>query len=363
MKILYILMAYGALGGIPTVLLIEKSIFNTLKKLVKDTYLYNHYAIAKKLHHTFKEEHQDILNKDGNKYTLMLGYEASKGLLQAVGECNPDFIFVVNGHLISPEILKEIRKKGIKTILWFMDDPYQSVSGLALSKYYDYVFTVDSAMLPYYKSSGMKNVFHLPLGFDPEIFRPLEITEKYISEVNFIGYYFPNRLEILNCLGSYLSNLHTLVIGDKSWRHNIEKQNPLWDCIETKIIDHEEAAKYYCGAKINLNIHRDSIDQRYPNWNPLKVMGKTPNDRVFTISGCGAFQLVDDTRSDLNDFYEIGKEIITFHDVEDLKNKISYYLKNENERRQIAENARRRALAEHTYEHRLRKLLEIVANR
>ena len=360
MKILYVFMAYGALGGIPTIALIEKSLFKTLKNTVKELRVFNHFAITKKLYPAFKEKHRELLRSDGNKFQILLGYAASEGLLRAVDGFRPDFILVVNGHLISPEVLNEIRKKGIKAVLWFMDDPYQSASGLGLAKDFDIVFTVDSAMLSYYRERGVKNIFHLPLAFDPEVFYPMEVPVAYLSDVNFLGSYFPNRIEIFEKLGRFLGDFNIRIIGDRKWKEHFSKDNPLQNKIEVKYVAHEEAARYYCGARINLNIHRASYDERCPSWNQLKIEGRTPNDRVFTISGCRAFQLVDDSRPDLGRYFEIGKEIITFEDSVDLKDKITYYLEHEDERKAIAEAAYRRAKREHTYEQRIKEMLDIV---
>lgn len=76
--------------------------------------------------------------------------------------------------------------------------------------------------------------------------------------------------------------------------------------------------------------------------------------RTFEIPGCGAFQLVDKVDPS---WFKIGKEVVVFRDLGDLKKKIRYYLRNERERQAIAQAGYKRAHREHTYEKRFKQLL------
>ena len=55
------------------------------------------------------------------------------------------------------------------------------------------------------------------------------------------------------------------------------------------------------------------------------------------------------------------RELVTFSGMVDLKDKIRHWLPRDHERRNVAEAGMRRAHAEHTYEHRLRLLLDTLA--
>jgi len=70
----------------------------------------------------------------------------------------------------------------------------------------------------------------------------------------------------------------------------------------------------------------------------------------------------DDYRTKIDELFEVGKEIITYKNLADLKTKIDYYLnpKNEKERINIANAGYQRAIKEHTYEIRLNQLLKII---
>lgn len=107
----------------------------------------------------------------------------------------------------------------------------------------------------------------------------------------------------------------------------------------------------YRASKIGLNIHVIYGHKR---------RGKRGlNMRTFEIPAAGCFELVDHME-ELNNFFAINKEIVTFSDEKDLLEKIAYYLENEKEREKIAEAGRRRVLKEHTYQHRMKVLLSTI---
>ena len=92
------------------------------------------------------------------------------------------------------------------------------------------------------------------------------------------------------------------------------------------------------GARIALNImHYAEIE--------------SVNARFFEILGCGGFQLCDRTPV-LAELAHPGQETETFATFDEAVDKIRAYLADAPARAVIADAGRRRALAEHTYEHR-----------
>src|SRR5437879_4770888 len=81
------------------------------------------------------------------------------------------------------------------------------------------------------------------------------------------------------------------------------------------------------------------------------------NKTLFEASGCGAFQLCDD-RPTLSEFFKADEEVVTFRNRSELIEKVRYYLSRDEERKKISERASQRAHREHTYEHRLRTMLQ-----
>lgn len=99
-------------------------------------------------------------------------------------------------------------------------------------------------------------------------------------------------------------------------------------------------------SKINLNITAKSIRSG------LSL-------RIFDVLGCGGF-LITNFQSELPDYFEIGKDLVTYESPQDLLDKCSYYLKHEDERIEIANNGYEKVKQFHTWEIRLVQLLQLA---
>lgn len=106
---------------------------------------------------------------------------------------------------------------------------------------------------------------------------------------------------------------------------------------------------------INLN-YRSSCDHR--SRSGVEMSWGLP-ERCYGVPARGGFMLSDERRHARDDF-EPGTEWADYHDLDDCIAKIRYYLGNFDETRRIAEAAHARVMREHTYEHRARKLIEVI---
>ena len=80
------------------------------------------------------------------------------------------------------------------------------------------------------------------------------------------------------------------------------------------------------------------------------------NQRVFDVPAAGAFLLTDHKEA----LWEIfaPDEVVTFHTLEEARDKLAYYLKYHETRRQIAARARERVVSQHTYGHRVQAIVK-----
>ncbi|MEW6327177.1 MAG: glycosyltransferase [Thermodesulfobacteriota bacterium] len=106
-----------------------------------------------------------------------------------------------------------------------------------------------------------------------------------------------------------------------------------------------ELAKIYNASAINLNISRIQLKS-------------SVNQRVFDVPVCQAF-LITDYREELGDYFEIGKEVICYRQPDELSGLIQYYLDHSEERERIAQAGYERVIREHTYIHRMGRVIEI----
>jgi hypothetical protein len=83
--------------------------------------------------------------------------------------------------------------------------------------------------------------------------------------------------------------------------------------------------------------------------------------RVFEGTACGALVLTDSVANGLDELFDIGREMVVYRDDQDMLEKIAHYLAHDEERESIAQAGQRRTLQEHTYPHRMQRLVDIVS--
>lgn len=272
----------------------------------------------------------------------------------------PDAVLVMNGlHVFPPDHLEQIdaiRQAGIVTAIWFVDDPYVSDTTKRIAPHYDYIFTHERACVSMYRSVGCNRVHHLPLASHFDIFKPMDITEAYRTDICFIGIAFWNRVALFDELAPYLQDKKVL-IGGKLWDRTT-RYSMLSRFVHEGWIEVPETVKYYNGAKIVINLHR-TTEAGMDNLNWDNWPAESINPRTFEIAACGTLQLTDQ-RQELSEHYEIGSEIEVFQNAQELMQKMDYYLNNENERLRVAAGGYRRTRKQHTFNDRIHMLLEIL---
>lgn len=63
-------------------------------------------------------------------------------------------------------------------------------------------------------------------------------------------------------------------------------------------------------------------------------------------------------QSELTDYFTIGVDLEDYSSMDELVDKCIYYLAHDEERKQIAKNGYEKMSADHTYPHRIRKMLK-----
>lgn len=108
----------------------------------------------------------------------------------------------------------------------------------------------------------------------------------------------------------------------------------------------QEMIMMFNKSLINLNLN-NSCNQSH----------KQIKGRNFEVPACGGFLLTEATEN-LNDYYELGKEVDIYNSTEELIEKIKYYLSKPEEANAIADAGYRRTISEHTYAHRFEDIFK-----
>ncbi|WP_029232822.1 glycosyltransferase [Butyrivibrio sp. VCB2006] len=161
--------------------------------------------------------------------------------------------------------------------------------------------------------------------------------DTYINAI-FISRYLTNfeRTEILRRISK-----HDLHFYTRESNVSIENVTPL------PALDYaSELPKAYALSKINLNITLHTITSGIPL-------------RVFDIMGSGGFMLTN-YQPEIDDLFVIGKDLDVFRNIDELEEKIQYYLDHDDLRRQIAQNGQLKIKKSHSYETSMNAMLNAL---
>ncbi|MBI4644930.1 MAG: glycosyltransferase [Deltaproteobacteria bacterium] len=272
-------------------------------------------------------------------------------ILTRVRDFKPDLVFALAQSPVAPPLLKALKAEVPLVAYWFVEDFQVLTYWQELAPEVDVFFTLQKE--PFFselKRRGVKNYACLPLAADLEAYHPVDLTpeekRRFGAAVSFVGAGYYNRRQFFQGLTDF---------DFKIWGSEWVLNSPLAPCIQNQAarVSEEDSVKVFNTSRINLNLHSSPF---HAGINP---QGDYLNPRVFDLAACGAFQLVD-WRAQLPEFFTPDKELATFTSLAEAREKISYYLAHEDDRRRLAAAGRERVLREHTYARRLATALEII---
>ena len=244
-------------------------------------------------------------------------------------ETNIDIALVLRGELDYYPDYSNIN------IMWNISHP-QSTPIEEYEKY-DYVFIASEKYANKIKSKVNTNVNALLQCTDPDVFYP-ERNMDISDEILFVGV---TRGIYRKIIKDILKTDYDVSIYGMGWEEFIDEKY-----VKDYFIPNEELHKYYSSCKILLNDHWDDmIDEDFPS------------NRLFDALSCGTFVISDNIPS-ANSLFE--GSIVTYNDENDLKEKINYYLTHDDERIKIAKKGQKIVLENHTFDHRIKKILSVL---
>ncbi len=151
----------------------------------------------------------------------------------------------------------------------------------------------------------------------------------------------------LSCVKMIL-DFSPLILGDDGWKIIFKDEKRKWSWHDT-ITYYNDLPYFYSHSKINFNC-------------TSMQMKNASNQRILDVPATNSFILTD-YREQMETMFEIGKEIICYHEQAQIPELIKYYLTHENERKKIAEKGRARVLKCHTWKHRLEEIILTLKNK
>ena len=338
-----------------------------------------------------------------------------KALEEYLKKHRPDFVL---SNIFGAPIAKITNRLGMKYAVWCMDSPAFSTWTPETALDNCYLFCFDYQEYELKKQSGQRNVYHLPLATDIVWSGELKITDeevrKYCCDMSFIGSLYTKNLydEALKQFPPDMQETFTKLIENSAfvWDgqdrlhmppelvQTVRKQCPdMFD--EPYMPDEYFLRKFFMGRKLShvertlliellserYDIHLYTRDteqvpegvRRFPeidasngalkvfrsskinlNITLRSIAGGVPL-RVFDVMGMGGFML-SNWQAEIPELFVEDKEIVTYKTPEELIEKADYYLRHDDERARIAANGYQKVKEQHTYEHRLDKIISII---
>lgn len=326
--------------------------------------------------------------------------------------------FVLTYNFLIP-ISKICNKLQIKYISWTFDSPLLTLFTETTKLEYNYIFVFDKGQFNRLQKLDIPHLFYLPLAVNMTRVGALEIKPedeiKYSGDVSFVGNLYhgnsfnslsphlseENKLYFENIFAKASKNIceknleayvdegmlkffeyvltessknkyimsNSYYYADKFLSRKIseiDRINVLSEMakeFEVKLYTDNDSSmikniikcppvtyetnmyKVFYLSKINLNITIRAIETGLPL-------------RIFDCLGCGGF-LMTNYQEEINDYFEPDKDLVVYTSIEELVDKTRYYLNHEDERLKISLNGYIKVRENHTYAHRIKKIIEL----
>ena len=344
--------------------------------------------------------------------------------LKRLRQYNPDFVFSIN---FLPVVSKVCNIDGVPYVSWVYDNPELTLYSYQVINPCNTVLLFDTAQCDELVKEGIRTVEYLPLAasirrLDAMILDD-KTKEKYTCDVSFVGSLYTERRQYYDVIEQKLdAYTKGYLEGLIKSQLQVDGYNFIEDCLRPEIVkrmsevsgfhapfDSAETLEHlYANSIINRKItviERQEllslIGREYPvrlytytrnkDFSPEGVENMGPADyyaempyifkssrinlnitlrsikhgiplRAYDIMGAGGF-LMSNYQPDLASHFVQDEDYVYYDGRKDLLDKIGYYLKHENERKDIARSAHNKVAREHTFDVRAGQIIDMIKSK
>ncbi len=363
--------------------------------------------------HTEEREMRDKQTTPGQCVEAVSGWIVKRPLA---------FVFSIN---FFPAISYTCERLKVPYVCWTVDSPVPELFSNALQNSFNRIFLFDKAQYDYFSPVNPACIHYLPLAADVKRFEEavLSMSDEdyaaYGAEVSFVGSLYTEKcrydgltlsdrtrgyvdglmeaqLRVYGCnfIAESLTDsvIREIVDADPDFYHGED----LRDGVERYLTAHQ-----YIGMKLAA-LERERTLSRLSGQFPVVLYTRSDasalprvdcrggvstfsgmpkvfqasrinlnmtmrpietglSQRVWDILACGGF-LLTNYQAEIPDYFEIGKDLETYESMEELEEKVRYYLAHEDERMEIAIRGYEKVAAHHSYEIRLAQMIQILTN-
>ena len=231
----------------------------------------------------------------------------------------------------SPETIRAIRKMGICAVNWYCNASYQFHLVGAIAPAYDYCLVPEAYRLNDYRRAGA-NPIYCQEAANPNIYKPHDVPTEF--DVTFVGQAYGDRPA---CIRHLLNQGLDVRVWGPGWQNgNPRFAGPLSD---------GELVRMFSRSRINLGFSK--CGQTHLTDEPIRQVRL----RDFEVPMSGGFYMIE-YMPELDDFFEIDREIVCYTDSQDLADKARYFLEHDDEREAIRRAGYERCRRDHTWQKR-----------
>jgi len=268
-------------------------------------------------------------------------------------------------HFMDSKAIEEVKAMGIVTINYNCNASFQFDLIKDISPSFDHCLTVEDFKMDDYKAINANPVYFQEAA-NINHYKPYDLEK--VHDVVFIGQSYGDRSKLASYLHKNGVNLDVFGLGWRGYQatNKILLKNLFYKIFNRKRIkvalnpkfvhdrlDFDDMVKLYSKTKIAIN---------------FSTCGNThmDSDRVtqirlrdFEAPACKVCYMTEYSK-ELEDFYDVGKEIICYESKEELLDKIKFYLNNDSARNKVAEAGYNRVIKDHSWQKRFEKLFNDI---
>ena len=268
---------------------------------------------------------------------------------------NFDLVFSYNFY---PLVSEGCKRNHLKYISIVYDSPHVSLYSYTIVYPCNNVFLFDRTQYQELSSLGITTVHYMPLAANTDritmlLSRPHK-RERYQSDISFVGSLYNedhNLFDRLSGLSEYtrgyleaIMEAQLKVYGYPLRLYTINSSYHAPGIENMGTVDYENEMPYvFHYSKINLNITLKSIKSGIPL-------------RAIDIMAAGGF-LLSNFQADFLEHFTPDEDFVYYNDLDDLNDKIQYYLNHDEEREQIAKNGQEKIRRYHSFEDQFRRMI------
>ena len=275
----------------------------------------------------------------------------------------------------SPQAIERIRALGIYTINWFCNASYQFDLVAPIAPAYDLCLVPEKDRLDDYRRVGAKPL-HCQEAANPNIYKPVLVKNEPVPfdyDVTFVGQRYGDRPAWIAHLARHGVAVRVWGVGwtglaavtrspgrlrgllsAKGLTYGWKRLRRLWEDrryalppgIARGPLSDTQMVEVFSYSKINLGFA--SVGETARTGQPRFQIRL----RDFEVPMTGGFYLAQ-YQPELEEFFEIGREIECFRSQEEVLDKVRFYLSHDAEREAIRRRGYERARRDHTWHERL----------